>query len=61
MRPAPDAPDCWLRETTIRIVLDRAVAIEFYDIATEPALIDDERRDVAAGSRGSAPIAQPGA
>lgn len=61
MRPAPDAPSGMLRETTIRIVLDRAISIEFYEIVTEPALADDARRDDLHGAPGSAPIAQPAA
>jgi hypothetical protein len=60
MRPAPDAPSCMLREPTIRIVLERAISIEFHEIATEPRLADDERREDPQ-PRASAPIAQPAA
>lgn len=41
MRADPDGPSCVLREPTIRVVLDRMIAVEFFSPHdTEPAATD---------------------
>jgi hypothetical protein len=43
MRADPDGPGYLLRETTIQIVLDRLVTVEFFELDTEPQIA--RRRD----------------